>query len=271
MNLGEKLKQRRLELGLTQQQLCGDQITRNMLSQIENGSARPSVDTLQYLAARLEKPVSFFLEERVLTSENLDRMAQAREAFRKGDAEAVLGQLDGYHFPDDDFDEERKLLYLLALQNLAEQALEQGRLIYAGELLQQGDEILNGCLYGSILLRRQNLLRAGTATRTGQTPTRDFPSLDKELLLRAAAALESGDVKRCMALLDAAEEHTVRWNFLRGEVHFAQKQYKEATECYHRAEDSGDGRIPERLEACYREMGDFRKAYEYACQRREKR
>ena len=32
MELGEKLKQARLEAGLSQRQLCGEEITRNMLS-----------------------------------------------------------------------------------------------------------------------------------------------------------------------------------------------------------------------------------------------
>lgn len=63
MTLGEKLRQARLEAGLSQRQLCGDQITRNMLSQIENGSANPSMATLQYLAQKLNKPVGFFLED----------------------------------------------------------------------------------------------------------------------------------------------------------------------------------------------------------------
>ena len=52
MELGEKIKQARLEAGLSQRQLCGDTVTRNMLSQIENGSARPSMDTLRFFAAR---------------------------------------------------------------------------------------------------------------------------------------------------------------------------------------------------------------------------
>jgi transcriptional regulator with XRE-family HTH domain len=53
MELGQRLRQARLEAGLSQRQLCGDTITRNMLSLIENGSARPSMDTLRCLAARL--------------------------------------------------------------------------------------------------------------------------------------------------------------------------------------------------------------------------
>ncbi|WP_353959843.1 helix-turn-helix domain-containing protein, partial [Klebsiella pneumoniae] len=59
MALGELLKQARLEKGLSQRQLCGEEITRNMLSQIENGSAKPSMATLSYLAGRLGKPVSY--------------------------------------------------------------------------------------------------------------------------------------------------------------------------------------------------------------------
>ena len=39
MELGEKLRQARLAAGLSQRQLCGDVITRNMLSQIESGAA----------------------------------------------------------------------------------------------------------------------------------------------------------------------------------------------------------------------------------------
>jgi len=271
MNLGEKLRQRRQELGLSQRQLCGEQITRNMLSQIENGSAMPSLETLQYLAAQLEKPVSFFLEECARVSENQDRMEQARTAYRAGDMQGVLNLLDGYRFPDDDFDEERKLLYLLALQKLAEQALDRGQRIYAGELLRRGDVILADSLYGEAVLRQQTMLQACAVSRTGTVQRENFPSLDQELLLRAEAAMESGDAARCAVLLEAVEaQHTARWNFLRGEAYFARQQYKMAAECYHRAEEDGDRRIPERLEVCYRELGDFRQAYEYACRRREK-
>ena len=79
MELGKRLKEVRLALGLSQRELCGDEITRNMLSQIENGSAKPSMDTLKYLAARLGKPVSYFLEEETVTSPNQTVMAAAIE------------------------------------------------------------------------------------------------------------------------------------------------------------------------------------------------
>ena len=60
MELGEKIKKRRRELGLTQEMLAGEQITRNMLCQIEKGKAVPSLPTLTYLAERLRMPVGYF-------------------------------------------------------------------------------------------------------------------------------------------------------------------------------------------------------------------
>ena len=61
MELGEKLRQARLAAGMSQRQLCGGEITRNMLSQIEHGTSNPSVSTLCFLAKQLGLPVSYFL------------------------------------------------------------------------------------------------------------------------------------------------------------------------------------------------------------------
>ena len=46
---------------MTQSELAGDAITRNMLSLIESGTASPSVKTLQYLAERLGVPYEHLL------------------------------------------------------------------------------------------------------------------------------------------------------------------------------------------------------------------
>ena len=92
MELGEKLKQARLEAGLSQRQLCGDAITRNMLSQIENGSAKPSMATLRYLAERLGKSVSFFLEEDAVLSPNQAVMAEIRTAYDAKNLDAMAAE-----------------------------------------------------------------------------------------------------------------------------------------------------------------------------------
>ena len=61
--LGEKIKALRKEKKLTQTELAGSELTKSMLSQIENGKATPSMKTLQYIAEKLECEPSFLLEE----------------------------------------------------------------------------------------------------------------------------------------------------------------------------------------------------------------
>lgn len=63
MNIGDKVKNLRLSKMMTQKQLAGDMITRNMLSRIENGAALPSVPTIVYLAERLNVPAGFLLAD----------------------------------------------------------------------------------------------------------------------------------------------------------------------------------------------------------------
>ena len=59
MQLGEKIKKARKKLGLTQQELASNVITRNMLSKIENNAAKPSFKTLEYLAKTLDLPLGY--------------------------------------------------------------------------------------------------------------------------------------------------------------------------------------------------------------------
>lgn len=56
IELGKRIKEARIAKKMTQSEVVGDYITRNMLSQIESGTACPSVKTLQYLAKVLDLP-----------------------------------------------------------------------------------------------------------------------------------------------------------------------------------------------------------------------
>ncbi len=58
--LGARIREIRTKRGITQKELAGNKITRNMLSLIENGSASPSVSTLMYISEKLETPVGYF-------------------------------------------------------------------------------------------------------------------------------------------------------------------------------------------------------------------
>lgn len=269
MELGEKLRQARLDAGLSQRQLCGDIITRNMLSQIENGSARPSMDTLRYLASRLGRSLSYFLEDTAVTSPNQAVMDSARKAFAAGSFSEALETLEGYRSPDDVFDQEYGLLRALCLMELARLAVTEDRLPYARELLERAAEAGAATAYFSPALERQRLLLLADAAADTAVIVQALPADDRELMLRARAALDSGDASRAGACLDAAENReSSHWHLLRGQADLAQKKYAGAASHFHRAEEAFPAQTARALEECYRELGDFKRAYEYACKQR---
>lgn len=260
MELGARLKQARLEAGLSQRQLCGDTITRNMLSQIENGAARPSMDTLRYLSQRLGKPISYFLEETAVTSPNLGLMEQARKCYGAGDPEKTLETLEGYAGPDPVFDGEYGLLRGLSLMAMAEQAVRENRLPYAKELLEAAGEVRP--FYPLPEEKRQRLLYQAGAQAA-------LPDLDDTLLLYAQAALEQKQYTRAMGLLEGMEDREMpRRSLLLGRLYFEKQDYAAAAVHLAKAEAVYGSQCARLLEVCYRELGDYKRAYEYACKQR---
>lgn len=67
-HIGIKIKALRKGLNMTQSELAGTELTKSMLSQIENNVSSPSMKTLHYLAGRLNKPVAYFLEDQGFAS-----------------------------------------------------------------------------------------------------------------------------------------------------------------------------------------------------------
>ena len=258
MELGEKLRQARQEAGLSQRQLCGEVITRNMLSQIENGSARPSMDTLAYLARQLGKPISFFLEEQTMQLPNQAVMEAARQATGK----QVLEILRQYGSPDPVFDPERWLLEALVCLELAREAAAE-KPGYARQLLEQAAQAGAKTPYYTPELERSRLLLCAEVGMPVHVA--ELPSLDAELMLRAELAQTP---ERQVALLEAVENRSDRWYCLRGKLYEQAGDHRQAAACYHKAEASGSMEIYQSLERCYRQLEDYKMAYEYACKQR---
>ena len=114
MNVGEKVRKLRNAKMMSQSELAGDRMTRNMISCIENGTATPSLSTVFYLAKKLGVSVGYLLAE-----EGDDRfyrkMAQKenlKKAIRDGDWEDCRQICETL---DDEKDDE--ILFLLAKSN----------------------------------------------------------------------------------------------------------------------------------------------------------
>lgn len=86
-DIGQKIKELRSAKMMTQQELAGDHITRNMLSRIENGCALPSLPTLLYIAERLGVPAGYLLVsgDEEYQYKKSGKMPDIMRAFRAGD------------------------------------------------------------------------------------------------------------------------------------------------------------------------------------------
>ena len=264
MALGQRIKQARLEAGLSQRQLCGDTITRNMLSQIENGSAQPSMDTLRHLAARLGKPVSFFLEEET-ASPNQRLMMEARGDLTAAHYEIALARLADFQLPDPILEPEFYLLTALCCIHLAQLEPQQ-----AITLLHRAAEAGAQTPYYTADMERPSSLLLAAAP---PSPRSDILSRlsydDSELLLRAADALDSGDHCRCTALLEAAGDHSCApWLLLRGDAAVAAGKFALAVQFFTQAEALAPQQVYAKLEQCYLKLDDYKMAYHYACKQR---
>ena len=260
MELGKRLQQARQEAGLSQKQLCGEKITRNMLSQIEHGTAKPSMTTLQYLAARLGKPVGYFLEEATLPS--AQGIFNARQAWENQDAKGVLDALAECG-EDDVTQQEYWLLTAFATLYLAEEALAQEKPEYARTLLEQAAQAEGKTLYAQALAKKRQILsyRAGLKAET-------LPDNTWECILRGQQALDDSKAEDAVRFLQgAADLNNTQLQYLLGKAYQALGQYENAAASYLLAEKALP-QVAENLEICYRELGDYKKAYEYACKQR---
>ena len=253
MELGQKIRAARLEAGLSQRQLCGDTITRNMLSQIENGSARPSMDTLQTLAARLNKTVGYFLEEGASCNEKI------MQALRRAKPEDIEHILKDYISPDPVFDRERYFLESNACLALSRKALQAGKKAYAQTLWEMAMAAGEKTPYFQKIPAL--LLAYEIDPLQAESLCRKLPDESLYLQMRAESAIQEGKWTLALAYLKLIGKLTDRGYFLRGEAYFALGEYEKAADSYSK---SG---LPvySRLEACYKELKDFEKAYYYAC------
>ena len=127
MDIGGKIKQLRLSKMMTQSDLAGEQITRNMLSSIEHGTALPSLQTAAYLAERLSVPIGFLLagEEESFFYRKMMSMPNIRRAFAAGDHIGCLSLIAGL---GEELDDELLLLRAECEYGRGHTALLQGRL-----------------------------------------------------------------------------------------------------------------------------------------------
>lgn len=265
MTIGQRILQARQEAGLSQRQLAGEHMTRNMLSALEHDKAKPSLESLMYLAQMLGKPVGYFLGEQAMEKGAFEGLLRVRDAYDRGDWNGCLDLLAA--LPREEMTRrEMGLLELLCLVEATETALKEKREIYARELLSRASKALADCPYaGKAMTRRLGILRvrAASSGRDQARLAREIPE-DGALTARAAGALAEGRWKDAERYLAACDDRDGEWHFLLAEALFGLEDYAGAAEHYHKVEAAYGKPVWKKLELCYANQKNFEMAYKYA-------
>ena len=133
MNIGKKIKNTRKLRKITQSELAGEFMTRNMVSRIESGSAKPSLDTLIYIAKTLEVPPSFLLSDDgdLFFYEKRDRLPGIYDAYAHGEYAYCIKKIKSMTRVDD----ELALIMANCSFELGKSAVLKGALHTAAKLL----------------------------------------------------------------------------------------------------------------------------------------
>lgn len=276
MTLGEKLTAARQARGLTQAQAAGEAITRNMLSLLEHDQAEPSLKTLRYLAARLEVPLGWLLED----GDGVSALEQARQRWRAGEFAACARLLEAQRTP---LPEEAQLLGCRAALAAAWAALDAGDLAEAEAMAalaarwaasglspgQETDAALCELRLRLALEQGQGIAAAQAAWEAAWAPAEA-----RRQLLLARLALAEGRLREAAQALRRVEGGpAAETALLRGLLEAARGRHREAAAQLSRAE-AGELSLPDRrrclaaLERSALALEDYQTAYACAAKAR---
>ncbi len=287
MDIGKKIKTIRIEKLMTQNELAGELITRNMLSQIENGSAMPSLTTIFHIAKKLGVPAGYLL------SEGEEEFVYNKTRVMRNIKKAYLDK--NYEWcremcisSFDDFDDEMELILTDCCIGTAEGLIRSGRLYQAREMLDEGINHAKKTIYSTVTQLNKvkimfHLLKSISPTLDSNEIDTDHASklLDPELFgdvfckyiallwRRESVRAYSEDIFKKTSVISEYDNlfimHTrARKCLLNGE-------YRKASDMLRRIMDGETA--PERLllyiccedmEKCCKETEDYKGAYEFS-------
>ena len=280
MTLGQRIKALRKERSMTQAALCGDFMTRNMLSQIENDQASPSLATVCYIAEQLQIPVGYLLDKEV--SPLVYRKAGLIELIRTAYAEGRWKDCIDHCKQLSDFDDELALLLSDCYLQEGTVAFHKGHLETAKHLLDTALRFTTRTRYPKSAIREQAHTLLNIIGETENNRPHD-PSLcasvhrgnaQEEYVYNLLLELmDSGKQELASQLFDTvrltnplyrkhinARLADVAYNYQRA-ASLLREIIEEAT---HNADALFIWRIYNELEDCCKSMSDFEGAYHAA-------
>ena len=271
MTLGEKIKKTRTQKKMTQSTLCGDKITRNMLSAIECGKAAPSLDTLYYIAKRLSVPISYLISEddELFFYSKRAAMKSITYALREKRYKSVIEQINTLGETDD----ELSLILANAYFELGKRAVLSGSIVSGTHYLESALQSCERTVYDTEKIKHSALIYSALA-RNIKAPLLE---LDVKRFESNIATEFDYDLYKYLSL-DATHHYKnpVFIKHIKAKEQMKERKYKEALTMLNEIEEE---KTPESynayvifgvytdIENCYKQLADFENAYRYASKR----
>jgi len=273
MTIGQKIRQLRKEKNITQSELAGEEITRNMLSRIESDKGLPSLSTLLFLAKRLDVSPGYLINENVslFDDRKLLHIDHIKHAFAIHSYKEVLRT---YEKNFTECDDELALILAESCFALANEAMHNGKMVSAEKYAQEGLGYCDKTVYPTHHLRASLCVIAATLKNI-QSPKYDvaasaFPDLREDAV--------SEDFYRYIS--EKYDGHTFKDPIYAAHVAakkmIAEGHYADALTALEaiEARKSERGfsvlvlfRIYSDLEICHKELRNFEAAYRYSAKK----
>lgn len=272
MTIGEKIKTLRKEKGLTQSALADGIVTRNMLSLIENGSAKPSLQTMKEFAERLGIPIGYLIsddgaaESAASTPLSSDDASAMRSLFRAGKYAECLGRANELSSTND----ETALMIMRCAYVLGEESFKKRDMTSAQSMFTLAMTSAEKTAYATAeeisKIRRMYLLTDAVVSKKNfsDVPRTSYGETDETAAYVAAFyGVDIGDFE----LLLEHKNHIAILRLIKvGRLKDATKALLEQLKIT--SDKLTRYYLFRSLEECFRKSGDFKGTFEAAAQRR---
>ncbi len=287
MNIGEKIRELRIAKLMTQADLAGDQITRNMLSCIENGSANPSLSTIIYISGRLNVPAGFLLADEGddIVYRKMSNLSNIKQAYIAGDARGCRSLcLSAFPEPDDEIG----LLLANCDVGVATEEFWNGKLRSSCRFFDEALRYAEKTIYPTDSIEAEIRVYFRYMERISHTLYSDVLDEEKELTVKSNSdfarylytleQLEKGKSQPAeLYLMSAASKESFFASHIKIHLMMLQGDYKPAQKLLLQTLNGSNSVLKKlelytvlsELEVCCREIEDFKGAYEYANEKLE--
>jgi len=289
MNIGERIRELRISKLMTQADLAGDRITRNMLSCIENGSANPSLSTIVYTAGRLGVPAGFLLAEQgdEMAYRKMSNLSNIKKAYTTGDVQSCRSLcLSGCPEPDDEI----SLLLANCDAGIAVEEFWSGKLRSSCRFFDEALSYAEKTIYSTDAIEAEIRIYFRYMERISHTLYSDLLDEEKVLSVKsntilsqyldALYALDNSDTSLAEQLIEQLanlSENSFFKAHLQNKLLITDGNYKQAQKALQQLLQ--DSNMPlnkielytvlEDLEICCRENEDYKNAYRFASEKVE--